>query len=110
MNDTNDEWNDDTLVTQKPNKMPPVIQKPKPSSNPNGIKDHIEEFILGKIDHAQVHSVYMHTYSYNKINIDPTNLLKYIKPEETKDPIRTKKFIETLSVPNVDLGKPHLSR
>lgn len=54
MNDTNDEWNDDTLVHTPVVNNKKVIPKRKVSSNPNGIKDHIEELLLGRKSHPPI--------------------------------------------------------
>ncbi|KAI8076519.1 rab-GTPase-TBC domain-containing protein [Gilbertella persicaria] len=104
LRDTNDEWNDTILGSNEPKTIESIKEdqtidhealnkaskaaeaiiataqtQKKQSKNPNGVKDHIEELILGN------HS------------------LKWIDLEETKDPSRLKKFQEILSVTNVDL-------
>ncbi|KAI7898655.1 rab-GTPase-TBC domain-containing protein [Cokeromyces recurvatus] len=112
LKDTNDEWSDDiheqqpldiTKKTDKDSekttkstealvcvaasqedssdtKQTLKVPKKKRLINPNGIKDNVNDLLL-----------------------DPTYLLKRINLEETKDPTRTKKFMEVLSVSNVDL-------
>ncbi|KAK4510963.1 GTPase-activating protein [Mucor velutinosus] len=113
LKDTNDEWSDDihepgkqpketaadtsthhTAALEKASKAveavlsttpmpanpPPQPIRKKKSTNPNGIKDHVQDILL-----------------------DPTLSLKWIDLEESRDPLRSKKFNEVLSVSNVDL-------
>ncbi|CAO3701641.1 unnamed protein product [Rhizopus microsporus] len=94
LKDTNDEWSDDITplsINQKiepdhqmisPTAFPDSAKKNKmKSTNPDGTKEYVQELLL-----------------------DPTFLLKWLNPEETKDPVRTKKFKDVLSVSNVDLA------
>lgn len=48
LNDTNDEWNDDIFAATPPVNKPIKEPKRKVSSNPKGIKDHVDEILLGK--------------------------------------------------------------
>ncbi|CEP12579.1 hypothetical protein [Parasitella parasitica] len=116
LKDTNDEWSDDIhepgkipnretlcpssddeklkkaskaveavlLTTASSANLPPQPPRKKKSSHPNGIKDHVCDILLGK-----------HT--------DPTLFLKWIDMENVRDPLRSRKFKEVLSVSNVDL-------
>ncbi|KAL0136187.1 rab-GTPase-TBC domain-containing protein [Mucor lusitanicus] len=116
LKDTNDEWSDDIHASGKqpreaaadtsshqaaalekaskaveavlsatpmPANPPPQPIRKKKSTNPNGIKGHVQDILLAYAD--------------------PTLSLKWIDLEEARDPLRSKKFNEVLSVSNVDL-------
>ncbi|KAI8646979.1 rab-GTPase-TBC domain-containing protein [Parasitella parasitica] len=114
LKDTNDEWSDDihepgkhsiretpgrssddeklakaskaveaVLLTATTSANPPPQPQPprkKKSTNPNGIKDHVKDILL-----------------------DPTRFLKWTDVKDVRDPLRSRKFKEVLSVSNVDL-------
>jgi hypothetical protein len=129
LKDTNDEWSDDIQATSARHttekdptidhealakateavlsvtspKLPPSAAPPlkkKKSVNPNGIKEHLQDLLLGKYTESIYKEKRLTTY-----NIDPTFSLKWIDMDDTRDPTRTNKFKEVLSVSNVDLGK-----
>ncbi|CAO3674779.1 unnamed protein product [Rhizopus stolonifer] len=91
LKDTNDEWSDDiqnvaalgiNKETSQEIEIPVLdsVKKKKKSTNPDGVKEYVQELLL-----------------------DPTFLLKWLDVEETKDSVRVKKFKDVLSVSNVDL-------
>ncbi|KAL9548699.1 hypothetical protein MBANPS3_005552 [Mucor bainieri] len=69
-------------TTPMPANPPPQSTRKSKSTNPNGIKDHVQDILL-----------------------DPTLSLKWIDLEQVRDPLRSKKFKQVLAVSNVDLGK-----
>ncbi|KAF7726768.1 GTPase-activating protein [Apophysomyces ossiformis] len=69
-----------SIDKQKSPSLKPMVSKEKQSCNADGLKINVQDLLQ-----------------------DPTNLLQHIVVEESADPLRTKKFKEVLSNPNVDL-------
>lgn len=78
----------------------------KKSTHPNGIKEYVNDLLLGKFLFSKRNKrSSLKFIRAKKKKKDPVLMLKWLDVEETNDPARTKKFKDLLSVTNIDLGE-----